>query len=131
MRYSTLIAAAACFELSIAGYVLEDDYTTDFYSNFNFFTGEDPTEGWSTVAARMFQANKHEGFVKYVDEATARKTHLINGTSTSVAQFGVDTQNKTPQGRPSIRIESKKKYDSGLIVLDVAHMPFGCGTWPA
>jgi hypothetical protein len=131
MRYSTLIAAAACFELSIAGYVLEDDYTTDFYSNFNFFTGEDPTEGWSPVAARMFQANEHEGFVKYVDEATARKTNLINGTSTSVAQFGVDTQNKTPQGRPSIRIESKKKYDSGLIVLDVAHMPFGCGTWPA
>jgi len=131
MRYSTLITAAALFELSIAGYVLEDDYTTDFYSNFNFFTGADPTEGWSAVEARMTHANLHEGFVKYVDEATARKTDLINGSSTSAAHFGVDTQNKTPNGRPSLRIESKKKYDSGLIVLDVAHMPFGCGTWPA
>jgi hypothetical protein len=69
--------------------------------------------------------------VKYVDEATARKSNLINASSTTAAQFGVDVTNKTPNGRPSIRIESKKKYDSGLIVLDVAHMPFGCGTWPA
>jgi hypothetical protein len=46
MRFSsTLISAAAFFELCIAGYVLEDDYMTDFYENFNFFTGEDPTHG--------------------------------------------------------------------------------------
>jgi hypothetical protein len=45
MRFSTLISAAAFFELSIAGYVMEDDYMTDFYSNWNFFTGPDPTEG--------------------------------------------------------------------------------------
>ncbi|OAL07286.1 hypothetical protein IQ06DRAFT_9400 [Phaeosphaeriaceae sp. SRC1lsM3a] len=115
MRFSTLVSAAAFFELSIAGYVLEDDYMTDFYSNFNFFTGPDPTLG----------------FVDYVDEATARQSNLINASSTAGAHFGVDTTNKTPNGRPSIRIESKKKYNDGLIVLDLAHMPFGCGTWPA
>jgi hypothetical protein len=112
MRFSTLTSAAALFELSIAGYVLQDDYMTDFYSNFDFFTGPDPTEG----------------FVQFVDEATGRETGLINSTGVS---WGVDTTNQTPDGRPSIRIESKKSYDSGLIVLDVAHMPFGCGTWPA
>ena len=47
MRFSTtLISAAAFFELCIAGYVLEDDYMTDFYGNFDFFTGPDPTDGW-------------------------------------------------------------------------------------
>jgi hypothetical protein len=45
MRFSTLVSAAAFFELSIAGYVMEDDYMTDFYSNWNFFTGPDPTDG--------------------------------------------------------------------------------------
>jgi hypothetical protein len=46
MRFATtLISAAALFDLSIAGYVLEDDYMTDFYGNFNFFTGADPTDG--------------------------------------------------------------------------------------
>jgi hypothetical protein len=112
MRFSTLTSAAALFELSIAGYVLQDDYMTDFYGNFDFFTGPDPTEG----------------FVQFVDEATGRETGLINSTGVS---WGVDMTNKTPNGRPSIRMESKKSYDSGLIVLDVAHMPFGCGTWPA
>ncbi|OAL55734.1 hypothetical protein IQ07DRAFT_176723 [Pyrenochaeta sp. DS3sAY3a] len=115
MHFSTLVLAAAVVDLSIAGYVLEDDYMNDFYGNFDFFTGPDPTEG----------------FVEYVDEATARDTSLINSTSTSAVQWGVDFKNITPQGRPSIRIESKKKYNSGLIVLDVEHMPFGCGTWPA
>lgn len=115
MRFSTLTSAAAFFQLSIAGYVLEDDYMTDFYGSFDFFTQPDPTEG----------------FVKYVDEDTARQTNLINASVTTGASWGVDHENECPEGRPSIRIESKKKYDSGLIVIDVAHMPFGCGTWPA
>jgi hypothetical protein len=57
MRFSTLVSAAAFFELSIAGYVLEDDYMTDFYGKFNFFTGSDPTEGWYSVRARFGGAN--------------------------------------------------------------------------
>jgi hypothetical protein len=114
MRFSTLTSAAAFFQMTIAGYVLEDDYMTDFYGAFDFFTDADPTEG----------------FVKYVDEATAKQNGLINSSS-SVPSWGVDTQNECPEGRPSVRIQSKKTYDSGLIVLDVAHMPFGCGTWPA
>lgn len=116
MHFSpTLLSASALFKLCIAGYVLEDDYMTDFYGNFDFFTGADPTDG----------------FVNYVDEATARQGNLINGSVPTKAVFGVDTVNKTPKGRPSVRIESKKSYDSGLIVLDLEHMPFGCGTWPA
>ncbi|KAI8940333.1 hypothetical protein NX059_004026 [Plenodomus lindquistii] len=113
--FSTLLPAAVLVQTSIAGYVLQDDYMTDFFGGFDFFTGPDPTEG----------------FVDYVDESTAQKTGLINTTSNSVVQWGVDFENKTPEGRPSVRITSKKSYDSGLIVLDVAHMPFGCGTWPA
>ncbi|USP77155.1 glycoside hydrolase family 16 protein [Curvularia clavata] len=115
MRFTTLTSAAAFFQLSIAGYVLEDDYMTDFYGSFDFFTSPDPTEG----------------FVKYVDEDTARQTNLINASVTAGASWGVDHQNECPEGRPSVRLESKKKYNSGLIVVDVAHMPFGCGTWPA
>ncbi|CAA9964538.1 Glycoside hydrolase family 16 protein [Pyrenophora teres f. maculata] len=115
MRFSTVTSAAAFFQLTISSYVLQDDYMTDFYGGFNFFTGADPTSG----------------FVKYVDQATAKQTNLINSSSTKAVSWGVDHTNQTPNGRPSIRIESKKRYDSGLIVIDVAHMPSGCGTWPA
>ncbi|KAL1656998.1 hypothetical protein SLS61_000037 [Didymella pomorum] len=97
------------------GYALEDDYMTDFYGAFDFFDTADPTNG----------------FVKYVDEATARQTNLINASVATGASWGVDSTNETPDGRPSMRLVSKKKYNSGLVVMDVAHMPTGCGTWPA
>lgn len=45
MRSLTLFLAAAFFDLSIAGYALEDDYMTDFYGAFDFFTAADPTNG--------------------------------------------------------------------------------------
>ncbi|KAF1360492.1 hypothetical protein EJ07DRAFT_115288 [Lizonia empirigonia] len=115
MRSHTLFLAAALFDQSIAGYALEDDYMTDFYGAFDFFTAADPTNG----------------FVKYVDEATARQTNLINASTTVPVEWGVDSTNETPEGRPSLRLVSKKKYNAGLVVMDVAHMPTGCGTWPA
>jgi len=33
--------------------------------------------------------------------------------------------------RHSVRLEGKRRFDRGLFVLDVAHMPAGCGVWPA
>lgn len=56
---------------------------------------------------------------------------LIKSNTTGPASWGVDSINETPQGRPSIRLTSKKSYNSGLVILDVEHMPVGCGTWPA
>ena len=35
------------------------------------------------------------------------------------------------RGRDSVRISSKTAYGDSVIVLDLAHMPAGCGTWPA
>jgi hypothetical protein len=69
--------------------------------------------------------------VQYVDQSTAQQMGLINGSTTESVSWGVDSTNQTPEGRPSVRISSKKSYNSGLVVLDVEHMPFGCGTWPA
>jgi hypothetical protein len=34
-------------------------------------------------------------------------------------------------GRNSIRIESRAAYGESLSILDMRHMPWGCGTWPA
>ncbi|KAF2204639.1 hypothetical protein GQ43DRAFT_142376 [Delitschia confertaspora ATCC 74209] len=115
MFFSTLLSGAALFHLSIAGYTLQDDYMKDFYNQFEFFTDHDPTNG----------------FVKFVDQATAKSSGLINSTSSGAVSWGVDHTNKAPNGRPSIRMNSKKTYNSGLVVLDVEHMPTGCGTWPA
>lgn len=41
------------------------------------------------------------------------------------------TETDASTGRYSVRITSKKQYDSGLFVFDVLHSPYGCSTWPA
>jgi len=33
--------------------------------------------------------------------------------------------------RDSVRLEGKRRFNRGLFILDVRHMPAGCGTWPA
>lgn len=38
----------------------------------------------------------------------------------------------TPKGpRESIRLEGKRRFNRGLFIIDVRHMPQGCGVWPA
>ncbi|KAF8749919.1 hydrolase family 16 [Rhizoctonia solani] len=39
--------------------------------------------------------------------------------------------NASGAGRNSVRIISKKQWDNHVQIMDVRHMPQGCGTWPA
>jgi len=96
-------------------YTLTDNYVpNNFFNNFNFETANDPTHG----------------YVNYVDENTASsKGYIKNGTQVYI---GCDHTNvASGRGRDSIRISSKKSFNSGLILIDLDHMPVGCGTWPA
>lgn len=95
---------------------------TNFFDNFNYFTGYDPTQG----------------FVHYVPaEAANDPRYNLTFATSSSAILKVDT-NVTAEsdpnastGRFSVRIESKKHYSSGLFIFDVIHTPTGCATWPA
>ncbi|KAL4931724.1 glycoside hydrolase family 16 protein [Aspergillus undulatus] len=107
-----LVGLAA--ELASAAYVLQDDYTPDvFFDKFSFFTDADPTNG----------------HVDYVDRATAEGGGLIS--SGSSVYMGVDHTNVAPAGRQSVRLSSTQTYHHGLFIIDLGHMPTGCGAWPA
>ncbi|CAE8690579.1 unnamed protein product, partial [Polarella glacialis] len=89
----------------------------NFFSKWEFFHGGDPTKG----------------FVDYVTAEAAMSDRLINITEKGV-WMGVDTVNQVPwgsRGRKSVRLESNRRYNSGLFVISMDHMPTGCGTWPA
>lgn len=114
---TTLLALSGLACLSNAGYTLQDDYSaSNFFSMFDFFTADDPTHG----------------YVNYVDQNTAQSDGLIKNTNGGI-YMGVDSTNvATGRGRNSVRITSKNTYNSGLVILDLAHMPGSvCGTWPA
>lgn len=87
---------------------------SSFFDSFTFFTGADPTNG----------------FVDYVDEATATSSGLIYTLGEQVI-IKADNTTTTSTGRASVRITSTASYNSGLFILDLEHMPTGCGTWPA
>lgn len=55
-------------------------------------------------------------------------------TNNNSVTISVDTTNKWPSGgpgRPAVRLISDNTYTHGLFILDLNHMPYGCGTWPA
>ncbi|KAG4437287.1 hypothetical protein IFR05_007225 [Cadophora sp. M221] len=112
--YHRLAASAA----AAGGYNLVDTYNSNnFFNSFNFFTGGDPTHG----------------FVSYQSQASAASRGLIN-TNNGQIYMGVDhtTYNPPSPGRASVRVESKKAYNHGLFIADIAHMPGSiCGVWPA
>jgi hypothetical protein len=90
-----------------------------FLDYFNFHTGADPTNG----------------YVNYLDKASAESAGLVKVTDSGSVYLGVDhttTLDPNGKGRDSVRIGSKKYYDQSLVIADIAHMPGSvCGTWPA
>ncbi|KAL3418636.1 putative endo-1,3(4)-beta-glucanase [Phlyctema vagabunda] len=104
-----------------AAYTLQDNFDhTNFFSEFDFFTGPDPTDG----------------FVNYVAADTANSTGIagyLSTTADNAVYLGVDHTTVNPSGgRPSVRVSSSKTYTHGLFIADIAHMPGSiCGVWPA
>ncbi|ETW80501.1 glycoside hydrolase family 16 protein [Heterobasidion irregulare TC 32-1] len=99
-------------------YVLKDKFVgRDFLDAWTWETMDDPTHGR----------------VNYVDQRTALQKNLSYATD---AKFVMRADSWTrvgggPRGRDSVRITSRGAYGDSLVVLDVAHMPAGCATWPA
>ncbi|KAK3717030.1 hypothetical protein LTR37_006085 [Vermiconidia calcicola] len=99
-------------------YTLVDTYSgRTFFDNFNYFTGYDATAG----------------FVHYVPRETAMsEQYNLTYAGADSAILRVDTsETDASTGRFSVRIESKKQYNSGLFVFDILNTPYGCSTWPA
>lgn len=75
------------------------------------------------------------GYNTYVSKKRADELGLINyETDKATGKDVVYMETAVgPKGgfRESIRLEGKRRFDRGLFVLDVEHMPTGCGVWPA
>ena len=93
--YAALVCAAG---IANAAYSIEDTYDhTNFFDEFSFFSGGDPTDG----------------FVEYVS-AGAANTSALAGYSNGAVYMGVDTTTVNPSGgRASVRVTSNKAYTHG------------------
>jgi len=88
-----------------------------FFDGFDFNTFSDPTHG----------------NVQFLSRDDAFGAGLASVGDDGVAFMTVDNKNSVPEGgnRKSVRIQSKKSYNQGLFVLDLAAMPHGPSVWPA
>jgi len=111
LLFLTLLAGAWA-----TSYTLVDNWSgNNFFNNFQFFTGGDPTNG----------------YVNYVSASQASSSQLTSVSNGIVYIRSDNTNVASGAGRSSVRITSNKSYNGGLFLFDVIHMPYGCGTWPA
>ncbi|KAG2128597.1 glycoside hydrolase family 16 protein [Suillus clintonianus] len=98
-------------------YTIQDFYQgTDFFNDWDFFTGSDPTGG------NVNYQNK--------SSAESKKLAYVNDSATVLA---IDSTSKVAAGgyRDAVRITSQKSYNGGLFIMDASKMPVGCSTWPS
>lgn len=104
---------------SATSYTIADTYdSTNFFTNFDFFSDKDPTHGWVTYQTQS--AAESLGL-----------TRIVNGNQVYIGVDNATTQGQNSSGIPSVRLQSKATYTKMLLVADVVHMPFACGAWPA
>ncbi|CAE6490583.1 unnamed protein product [Rhizoctonia solani] len=89
----------------------------NFYDEWDFFNYADPTNG----------------MVEYVDRETAFRERLAYVTPDNKIVMKVDntTVLQAGQHRKSVRIQSKKRYNGGLFIIDIERAPHACSAWPA
>ncbi|KAF4507843.1 hypothetical protein G6O67_004298 [Ophiocordyceps sinensis] len=103
---------------------LADTYdSTNFFDKFDFFTDKSGDAGYS-----VFQ-NRSEAFRKGLIAYQGDNVYL--GTDHRTVLKGGCEPDPSP-GRDSVRIESKARYNHGLIIARFTHTPkMQCGLWPA
>ena len=79
----------------------------------------------------MTENDPTNGYVNYVNKSTAISKGYISSSGADYPTYiGCDYTNiASGRGRDSVRIESKQRYDYGLFILYLNHMPTGCGMW--
>lgn len=95
-----------------------------FFSFYDFYDGPD-----SLGSA---------GHNMYVSQKKAEELDIARVITEKDTRTGEDedfvymSSAPTKQGpRDSVRLEGNTRFDRGLFILDVRHMPNGCGIWPA
>ncbi|KAL3757292.1 hypothetical protein ACHAWU_008453 [Discostella pseudostelligera] len=99
--------------------LLEAHEGRDFFSYYDFYNGSDSlgSAGFNTYVS---QSKAEE--MRIVDIVTGDNNEELVYLSSAPTKVGP---------RDSIRLEGKRRFERGLFILDVRHMPDGCGVWPA
>jgi hypothetical protein len=134
--------------------LIERQEGSEFFDYYSFYEGRDSvgSNGYlmyvsETTAANLGIVNvtyEKDMLDEYDRERQRRRklegsSNINNRTSSTKVKY--DEKDKpfiymgsspTDEGpRNSIRLEGNRRFNRGLFIIDLRHMPAGCGTWPA
>ncbi|KAG9053192.1 hypothetical protein FS842_008542 [Serendipita sp. 407] len=119
MRSFWIFAPFLASNVQASFYLLTDNWVgTSFLSEFTWENIADPTHG------RVNYLPQSESLARGLTVASSNSLVLKADSTTVLSPSG--------PGRDSNRIMSRKQFGHNtILVADIKHMPFGCGTWPA
>lgn len=139
--YAFLAALLSLTSCAKANFYLQDEYIGEdfFHKDWKWETMDDPTHGRVNYVDKGEAQSKNLTYGAVIYPRLLYHSTLPRWVRFFVAQEGkffmrADDWSIVPpsaRGRDSMRISSPNAYDEVIIVLDVEHMPTGCGTWPA
>ncbi|KAI6032879.1 glycoside hydrolase family 16 protein [Pisolithus orientalis] len=90
-------------------------------------------QGFLNAFSWQAVADPTNGRVNYVTESTAQADGLVSvsGNQVTLRADSITVLSSSDPGRNSFRLQSNAQYTTHVAVFDIAHMPQGCGTWPA
>lgn len=98
--------------------LVEAQYGSNFFDFYDFYDGPD-----SLGSA---------GYNVYISKESAMQSQIAGVKVENGEEFVYMSSAPTEDGpRNSVRLEGKRRFERGLFVLDVVHMPNGPGVWPA
>ena len=107
--------------------VFGDDSKTDNDNNNNTNNSDSDSDSNSDSESDTKSDNGNEK-----DTESTNNENNNNNNSKKDEPFVYMSTSPTKEGpRNSVRLEGLKRYNRGLFILDVRHMPAGCATWPA
>eukprot|EP00523_Entomoneis_sp_CCMP467_P007859 CAMPEP_0168720936 /NCGR_PEP_ID=MMETSP0724-20121128/1824_1 /TAXON_ID=265536 /ORGANISM="Amphiprora sp., Strain CCMP467" /LENGTH=422 /DNA_ID=CAMNT_0008767563 /DNA_START=38 /DNA_END=1306 /DNA_ORIENTATION=+ len=91
---------------------------------FNYYTFLDGPDSLGSAGHNVYVGKKRSfelGIANVTKDPVTGKDHVFIKSA------------KTADGAPreSVRLEGNRRFNDGLFIFDLSHMPAGCGVWPA
>ncbi|OEU14978.1 endo-1,3(4)-beta-glucanase-like protein [Fragilariopsis cylindrus CCMP1102] len=143
---STTAASDADDETGSGSYkLIEKHQGKSFFDYYIFNDGPDSigSNGYNTYVSKtkaeelnlIHVDDDNENSKNEEGNNNGNKEDSNNGAVYISSSKGTNENDRNPTTgtiyRNSVRLEGKRRFDNGLIILDVDQMPTGCGVWPA
>ena len=123
LRATLLLSTASTVSSTAMQYAATATHSgSSFWDGFTFFTGTDPNSDPSQSSPSLSN---------FVGQSEATQAGILGTRWGGRAYASVDNATAVSSTRSSLRFHSNVAYDSGLFVLNLTHMPYGCSLWPA